>query len=114
MITKSHSSWVGFRQASIETMGLLVVLAVATVPLVAHADGHRDGGFRGHGGEGGRRGGYGGGEGDRGGGWDGGGWGGGYYRPPPVVYGAPYYYPPPLVYGPAIGGNIGGMSIGIQ
>jgi hypothetical protein len=40
--------------------------------------------------------------------WDHGhpGWGGGYYRAPPVVYGAPYYAPPPVVYGPGIGLNI--------
>jgi len=35
-------------------------------------------------------------------------WNGGYYRAPPVVYGAPYYQPyyaPPVVYGPGIGLN---------
>ncbi len=35
-----------------------------------------------------------------------GGWGGGYYREPPVVYGAPYYAPPPVVYGPGFGLNL--------
>jgi hypothetical protein len=38
----------------------------------------------------------------------------GYYRAPPVVYGAPAYYPPPVVYGPAIGISMPGISIGIR
>ena len=29
-------------------------------------------------------------------------WNGGYYRAPPVVYGAPYYYAPPVIYGPGL------------
>ena len=32
-------------------------------------------------------------------------WNGGYYRAPPVIYGAPGYYPPPVIWGPGIGLN---------
>jgi hypothetical protein len=54
---------------------------------------------------------------------------GGYYRAPPVVYGAPYggayygspyyngspyYYPPPVLYGPSIGISLPFIGIGIR
>jgi hypothetical protein len=42
---------------------------------------------------------------------------GGYYRSPPVVYGAPaygYYSPPPVVYGPGVGINLPGINLNIR
>ncbi len=42
-------------------------------------------------------------------------WTGGYYRAPPVVYGAPgYYAPPPVVYGPGVGISLPGINLNIR
>jgi len=44
------------------------------------------------------------------------GWSDGYYRAPPVVYGAPRYYqaPPPVIYNPGIGIYLPGVTLGIH
>jgi hypothetical protein len=40
---------------------------------------------------------------------------GGYYRAPPVVYGAPgYYAPPPVVYSPGISVGLPGINLNIR